>query len=172
MSSVFPADHRKFTAPTTGLTDCHFTTGTNEDAANFIETKKRLARHVGTCNYRGAAVASLVIETMTSSTFTTSKRPDALTFKDEEGVKFSKAQEKLAIIDYGVVMANYIEDQKETRLEERDWRENGPKRWNFVLSHCPKTVTLKLEAQPAYEVQALARDPIQLLKMLCDIAQS
>ena len=117
-------------------------------------------------------MASLVIETMTSPTFTTSKIPDAPTFKDEEGVKFSEAQAKLAIIDYGVVMANYIEDQKETRLEERDWKENGPKLWNLILSHCPKTVTLKLEAQPGYEVQALARDPIQLLEMLRNIAQS
>ena len=41
-------------------------------------------------------------------------------------------------------MANYIEDQKETRLEERDWKENGPKLWNLVLSHYPKIVTLKM----------------------------
>ena len=33
-------------------------------------------------------------------------------------------------------------------------------------------MTLKLEAQPGYEVQALKRDPIQLLEMLRDIAQS
>ena len=151
-SESSPTTTEKFTAPTTGLQDCYFTTGTNEDAANFIETKKRLARHVGTCNYRGAAVASLVSETMTSPTFTTMKRPDVPTLKDAGGEKVSEAQEKILIIDYGVVMANYIEDQKETRLEERDWKENGPKLWNLVLSHCPKTVTLKLEAQPGYEV--------------------
>ena len=57
----------KFTAPTTCLTYCYFTTGTNKDAANFNNTKKRPARHVGTCNYRGAAAALLVIETMTSN---------------------------------------------------------------------------------------------------------
>ena len=64
-------------------------------------------------------MASLVIETMTSPTFTTSKRPDEPTFKDEDGVKFSEAQEKLAIINYGVVMANYIDYQLWTRSEER-----------------------------------------------------
>ena len=114
----------------------------------------------------------LVIISMTSPTFTRKKRPDVPTLKDAGGEKVSEAQEKILIIDYGVVMASYIEDQKETRLEERDWKENGPKLWNLVLSHCPKTVTLKLEAQPGYEVQALNRDPIQLLKMLRDIAQS
>ena len=75
----------KFKAPTAGLIDVHFTTGTNEDAANFNKTKRRLARHVGTCKYRGAAATSLVIETMTPPTFKTSKRPDEPTFKDEEG---------------------------------------------------------------------------------------
>ena len=110
------------------------------------ETKKKLARHVGTCNYRGAAVASLVIKTMTSPTFTTTKRPDVPTLKDAGGEKVSKAQEKILIIDYGVVMASYIEDQKETRIEERNWKENGPKLLDLVLSHCPTTVTLKMEA--------------------------
>ena len=90
-------DKNTFKAPTTGLTDVFFTTGMNEDAANFIETKKRLARHDGTCNYRGAATASLVIETMTPPTFKTPKRPDEPTFKDEAGQKLSEGQEKLAL---------------------------------------------------------------------------
>ena len=161
-----------FKAPTTGLTDVFFTAGMNEDAANFIETKKRLARHVGTCNYRGAATASLVIETMEPPIFKTSKRPDEPSLTDKDGKKISDGAEKLALINYQVVMSDYIDNQKETRIEERDWKENGPKLWNLVLSHCPKTVTLKLEAQPGYEVQALARDPIKLLIMLRDIAQS
>ena len=67
-------DKNTFKAPTTGLIDVFFTTGMNEDAANFNETKRRLARHVDTCNYRGAATASLVIETMTPPTFTTTKK--------------------------------------------------------------------------------------------------
>ena len=52
---------KKFTAPTTWMEDVFFAMVTNEDAANFNETKKRLARYVGTCNYRGAATASLDI---------------------------------------------------------------------------------------------------------------
>ena len=66
---------KKFTAPTTRMEDVFFTTGTNKEAANFNETKKRLARYVGTCNYRGAATAPLVIETMTNPTFTATSRP-------------------------------------------------------------------------------------------------
>ena len=157
-SEYSPTTTEKFTAPTTGLQDYYFTTGTNEDAANFTETKKRLARYVRTCNYRGVAAASLVIETMTNPTFTTTKRTDAPTLKNAGREKVTEAQGKNIIIDYGVEMTSYIEDQKETRIEEHDWKENGPKLWNLILSHYPKQVTLKLEAQPGYKEQAPKRD--------------
>ena len=98
-------DKNKFKAPTAGLTDVFFTTGMNEDAANFNDNKRRLARHVGTCNYRGAATASLVIETMTPPTFTTTNRPDKPTLQDDAGQKIMKGQEKLALINYQVVMS-------------------------------------------------------------------
>ena len=78
----------------------------------------------------------------------------------------------MLILDYSVKIANYIEDQKEARIEERDWKENGPKLWNLILSHYPKQVTLKLEAQPGYDEHALKRDPVKLLELLRDIAQS
>ena len=52
-----------------------------------IETKKRLARYVGTCSYRGAAKASLVIKTMKDPMFTTVSRPDKPNLKKEGGDK-------------------------------------------------------------------------------------
>ena len=129
---------KKFTAPTTGMEDVFFTTGTNEDAANFNETKKRLARYVGTCNYRGAATASLVIKTMTNPTFTATKRPDQSNLETLTGDKVDESKEKILILDYSVEIAKYIKDQKETRIEEQDWKENGPKLWNLILTHFPK----------------------------------
>ena len=154
------------------MEDVFFTTGTNEYPANFTESKKRLARYVGTCNYRGAATASLVIETMTNPTFTVTKRPDQPNLKAATEDKVDEANEKMLILDYSVEIAKYIKDQKETRIKERGWKENGPKLWNLVLSHCPKQVTLKLEAQPGYEDHALKRDPVRLLELLRDVAHS
>ena len=142
------------------MEDVFFTTGTNKEAANFNETKKRLARYVGTCNYRGAAAASLVIETMTNPTFTATKRPDQPILTTASGDKIDDAKEKMLILVFSIEIANYIEDQKEARIEERDWKENGPKLWNLILSHCPKLFTLKLQVQPGYEEHALRRDPI------------
>ena len=100
------------------------------------------------------------------------KRPDQPTLKTASGDKIDEAEEKILILDYGVEIANYIEDQKEARIKERNWKENSLKLWNLILSHCPKQVTLKLEAQPEYEEHTLKRDPIQLLELLRDIAQS
>ena len=57
-------------------------------------------------------------------------------------------------------------------MEEQDWKENGPKIWNLVLTHCPKQVILKLEAQPGYEENELTRNPVRLLEILRDVAQS
>ena len=126
--STYPSTtSKKFTAPTTGMEDVFFTTGTNEDAANFIETNKRLARYVGTCNYRGAATALLVIETMNDPTFRATSRPAQPNLKKEGGKKVDDSTEKMLILDYSVEIAKYIEDQKETGIKERYWKENGPK---------------------------------------------
>ena len=78
----------------------------------------------------------------------------------------------MLILGYSVEIANYTEDQKEARTEECNWNENGTKLWNLILSHFPMQVTLKLEAQPGYNEHALRRDPIQLLELLRNVAQS
>ena len=44
--------------------------------------------------------------------------------------------------------------------------------WNLVLTHCLKQVILKLQAQPGYEENALARNPVRLLEILCDVAHN
>ena len=125
--STYPSTtSEKFMAPTTEMEGVLFTTGTNEDAANFLETKKRLARYVGTFSYRGAATASLVIETMTNPTFTTASRPKKPNFKKKSGDKVDDLTEQMLILEYSVKIAKYIKDQKETRIEDRDWKENEP----------------------------------------------
>ena len=119
--STYPSTtSKKFMAPTTGMEEAFFTTGTNEDAAKFLETKKRLARYVGTSSYCGAATASLVIETMTNPTFTTVSRPDKPNLKKEGGDKVDDSTEQMLLLDYSVGISKYIYDQKETRVEERD----------------------------------------------------
>ena len=105
----------QFKAPTTGLEDVLFTTGPNEDAANFIETKKLLVRYVGTCSYRGAATAALVIET-------TNLRPIKPTLKKEGGDAVEDAVKEILLLDYSIKVAKFIDDEKEARIEERDWK--------------------------------------------------
>ena len=87
-----PTTPARFKAPTTGLEDVCFKTDTFQNAADFLETKDKLVRYVGTCNYRGAVTASWVVDTMTTRTVTDVKRPDKPTFKNAEDEELDKTQ--------------------------------------------------------------------------------
>ena len=102
----------RFKSPTTGLEDVLFTTGTNEDAANFIETKKRLARYVGACSYHGTATASLVIEMMTEPTFTMVSRPVQPILKKEEGGEINDSEHKILLLNYSIEMPTLLMTRK------------------------------------------------------------
>ena len=80
----------QFKDPTSGLEDVFFKTDTFQDAADFLETKILLARHVGTHNYRGAALTSWVMDSMTSPIFKEVDRPDKPNFKDAENKETDK----------------------------------------------------------------------------------
>ena len=92
---------------------------------------------------------------MTEPTFTTVSRPAQSTLKKGDGTKINNSKKEILLLNYRIEVAKCIDDEKEARVEERDSKENGPKIWNLVLSHCPKQVILKLEAQPGYEANAL-----------------
>ena len=115
----------QFKAPTTGLGTVLFMTGTNEDAANFIETKKRLARYVGTCSYRGAAKASLVIETMTKPTFMTVSRPVQPILKKEEGGKIDDSKKEILLLNLRLPSLSMTRKKQEWRSQIR--RRMGPR---------------------------------------------
>ena len=53
-----------YSAPTAGLTKVLFAFGTTKDVASFPATKNKLAQHVGTQSWPGAAVAPRAIEDM------------------------------------------------------------------------------------------------------------
>ena len=82
-----------------------FKTDAFQDAADFLETKDKLARYVETCNYRRAATALWVMDTMTTPTFTDVKIPDKPTFKNEEDEEVDKTQKELLAFDYSMEIA-------------------------------------------------------------------
>ena len=51
----------KIQAPTLGLKEIFFSTGTVKDVADFLITKKKLSRCLGTQSYKGSATASRVL---------------------------------------------------------------------------------------------------------------
>ena len=128
-----PTTPAQFTAPTTGLEGVWFKTDTFQDAADFLETKDKLARYVGTCNYRGAATASWVMDTMILPKFTDVKRTDQRTFKDEEGKEANNTTKEILVLNYSIEISTWIEDVKVVKAKKRDWEENGPKLYNLLL---------------------------------------
>ena len=62
--SVSVADTSTYSAPIVGLTKVLFIFGTTIDAAAFLVTKSKLAWHVRTKSWHGAAVISRAIEDM------------------------------------------------------------------------------------------------------------
>ena len=95
----------QFKAPTTGLEGVCFKTDTFQDAVELLETKDKLARYVGTCNYRGTATALWVMNTMTTPTFTDVKRPNKPTFKNKDDEEVDKTQKELLVLDYSMEIA-------------------------------------------------------------------
>jgi len=64
-----------FKSTVLGLETKVFTFGTAKDAAAFDETKTSIARHVGTQSWRGSAVASTALETLTEPAWTMPAKP-------------------------------------------------------------------------------------------------
>ena len=113
-----------YSAPTAGLSKVLFTFRTTKDAAAFMLTKSKLARHVGTQSWPGAAMASRVIDDMKDPDVDKPDRPVA----KKEGQFWDSTDGK-----YKMEYEDYTEDMKEYRLWRGCWEENQPWMYNLVL---------------------------------------
>ena len=139
----------------------HFTPGLSTSVVNFHNVVRDILTYVGTCNYRGAASASLAISEMALPTFMTTKKPGrpVLTAMDGEEV-ISDGLARMLIVEYEQQMSEYAGLQEDARQESNNWKENGPKIWNLLITHCPKNVITRLEAQADFEENKKKRNPI------------
>ena len=95
-----------------------------------------------------------------------------LEITNKKGVDISKSLVRMMLVEYEQEMSEYAGEQRDARQERNDWKENGPKIWNLLITHCPKSVITRLEAQADFGENKKQRDPIQLLIMLRDISQA
>ena len=70
-----PDTSTTYSAPTAGLQKVLFSFGSTKDAAEFITTKSKLARYVGTQSWPGAPVASMAMEDMADPILIPPTRP-------------------------------------------------------------------------------------------------
>ena len=141
---------RKFTTPTPGLKDVHFTWGTAKDAAKFEDTVSSLARFVGTQCWTCSSEASKAMSALEAPVITAPNRPVREYWTD--ATRVAKTYEKTSgegadLVQLAPVLDDWehdldVEDYKVRRKtyqeQEAAWKENKAKCYYLVLSHCPK----------------------------------
>ena len=70
--------------------------GTAEDAPDFLKTKCKLSRYVGTQSYRGATATSRVLHKMTTLLFNKPHWPTRTNFKDDIGTQ----EKEILVLEY------------------------------------------------------------------------
>ena len=160
----------RYKSLTVGLENDLFTVNLPDSAANFHAVKKKIAQWVGTSNWKGAVRASQVIETLVEPIFEKIPQPDSPILADPSTP--NPSQDKVALLEYSIEGAEYIEDQKELRKEKREYKEIAPKIWNLFLNHCPPETCLRLEAQPKWVSNQLSREPVELGKTLRALSEA
>ena len=75
----------------------------------------------------------------------------------------------MKMIDYRMLVAEYMEDMIMNNTDKCEWEDNGPRIFNLFLQYFPPTLVLKIKGQPGYDACKDAHDPVTLLVMLRDI---
>jgi hypothetical protein len=161
-----------YSAPTAGLQKVLFSFGSTKDAAEFITTKSKLARFVGTQSWPGAAAASMAMEDMAEPILTPPIRPKL----EQETIKQDGTTETITRPEtspmFKMEVEDYIAANKTYNSKKDKWEENRPRAYNLVLQHCPPELETRLTSQAKWEKVRADRDVVSLLKMIRDIAHN
>ncbi|KAL7504016.1 hypothetical protein ACHAXN_001720, partial [Cyclotella atomus] len=141
-----------FKAPTSGLESMIFKQGTAKDAAQFVETKKALAKHVGATFKYGNNMAQRAIDRLEAPTLdeptdpmVQSNPPTAAELKD-----FKRWE--LEYDDY--------------RRDVRAWKDAGPRAFQLVLQHVHPDLEEKLESDSGWKQLEEDQDAVKLLILI------
>ena len=160
-----------YSAPTAGLQKVLFSFGSTKDAAEFITTKSKLARHVGIQSWPGAPMASMAMEDMAEPIMIPPIRPELeneVTKPDGTKEIIKRAEDSV----FKMEVNDYIADSKVYRTRKERWEENRPRTYTLVLQHCPPELEIKLTSQAKWDQVQVNRDVVGLLKMIRDIAHN
>ena len=166
----------KFVAPTAGLGNVYFTTGSTQDAAEYQDTVRKLARHVATTSWKQASVLS---KAMTDLKDPTSELPTRPTRKyiTEDGAEVDNRVNakgvlnvaKVDDIDYVETMDKYKSKLCRVETTQENWEENRTKGYNLVLQHCPPELEAELRNQDAWTDIDDKRSVVGLLILIRDL---
>ena len=145
-----------FKAPTPGLENDYFTTGSAKDAAQFEEVKLKLSRYVGTQSWKGAHVAAQAMELVEveEPVFVKSAQPVKTEGKD---------------VEFEMDVMEYKDDFVCHSSGKTAWDKNKGRMYHLVLQHCPKELEGKLKAMSSWDSVNATRNVIGLLCLVRDV---
>ena len=158
-----PDTSSSYSAPTAGLQKVLFSFGSTKDAAEYITTKSKLARYVGTQSWPGAPVASMAMEDMADPILIPPTRPTL-----EKEILKSDGRTEIITRDetnpfFKLEVDEFISANKTYNSKKEKWEENRPRAYNLVLQHCSPVLETRLISQAKWEQVRANQDVVGLL---------
>ena len=147
-----PVKKEKFKGPNDGLQDQVFRIGGAKEAAEFVEVKKAISRHVGIHFKVGNNMAQAAIENLVNPTIEEPADPPAPS--NPPTIQDRKAEKRW-------------EMEFETYMKQlRAWEDAEPRAFQLVLSQCEPAIEEKLEACTDWETVKRDHKLVDLLKLI------
>ena len=112
-----------------GLTKVIFTFGSTKDEAEFLTTKSKLARYVGTQSWPELSVALRAIEDMTNPKMTPPSRPKV----EKDGLDGTVVTQDRDDSEFKMECKYYSVAEKNYQAKKERWDNNQPRAYNLVL---------------------------------------
>jgi hypothetical protein len=166
----------RFKAPTAGYEDVFFTSGSTKDAAEFKDTRQKLARWVATSSWKQASVLARAMTELKEPVLTPPVRPVRMYYDPNDGsetkVRAVKGVMNLPVaddIDYAETMDSYKSKMRKHEAAAESWEENNLKGYSLVLEHCPNELEAELRNQDAWEQVEARTSVVGVLVLIRDL---
>ena len=132
----------KFTAPTSGLEDVIFASGTPEAAATYEVNVERLNNHLGVQAWKGGSELTRAIEAMKDPIYPEPQEPVRMYYTDAER-KTQAAKDsdddgtpRVPVVGdslYAVLLQKYIKDHERWETKDIGYKENRARAYRLFL---------------------------------------
>ena len=143
-----------FTAPTSGLEDVKFASGTPESAATYEKSLEQLTNYLRTQPWKGVSVLTQAIERMENLVLPEPEEPERKYYTDDTRMVTSDEPNNVnntprvpVVTDtlYAVLLQKYLTDHARWETKDTLYKENRSRAYNLFLQHCPTPLRTELK---------------------------